>query len=120
MGRNGSQVLLGTPLHLVLGSHCPQGGARLTGSSNWSQETRSLRHSLGLFQPHLGRGETRRQECRSESLRGLVVARETNCHSLPRTEGFLEHWNFSAKTRTIPGKSRQLMSPWVMPLDRRI
>lgn len=71
--------------------------------------------NLGLLE-----GKARRQECISESLQGSVAARVTNCHSLPRIEGFPECGNVSAKTTTVPGKLKQPRSPWVVPLDRGI
>ena len=41
----------------------------------------------------------------------------TNCHSLPRTEGFLEHWNFNAKTRTAAAKPLQSCPTLSDPMD---
>lgn len=73
-----------------------------------------------LFNLGLVEGKARRQECISESLQGSVAARVTNCHSLPRIEGFPECGNVSAKTTTVPGKLKQPRSPWVVPLDRGI
>ena len=51
---------------------------------------------------------------------GINESQSEQLSEFDRIEGFLEHWNFGAKTRTVPGKFRQLMSPWVMPLARWI